>query len=68
MRFGREVDHGVVTRKHGSEQWSVADITLDELEPRAIGDGLEVGQVPGVRQLVQDGHAGVAGSWVAAAY
>ena len=46
MRLGGEVDHGVVTREHGSEQRGVADITLDELELRAVGDGLEVGQFP----------------------
>ena len=66
MRLGGEVDHGVVTGKYGPEQRGVADVALDELEPRAAGDGLEVSQVSRVGQLVQYGDAGLAEARVAA--
>ena len=66
MRLGGEVDHGVVARKDGSEQRGIADVALYEMELRAAGYWLQVGQVPGVGQLVQHGDAGILEAWVTA--
>ena len=59
VALGREVhdDVGPHAGEGLAQGGSVADVGLDEGEPRAGRDGLEGGQVPGIGELVE--HADV---------
>src|SRR6185503_4407451 len=58
VRLGGEVDQHVVTGHRGVQFGSAADVAADEPEPRAVGNRLQVGQVPGGGELVEDGDFG----------
>jgi hypothetical protein len=59
VRLGGEVEHRVVPGQQRREQRGVADVTLDEAQPRVAGDRIQVGQVAGVGELVQDRDPGL---------
>jgi hypothetical protein len=64
VRLGGEVDHRVVARQQLRQQLGVADVAAGEAE--APRHRLEVGQVAGVGELVEDGDLGVLVAGVAA--
>ena len=59
MRFRREVDDGVHVVHQRVDELNVEDVTFDECKARVFSNRVEVGQVAGVGELVENDDRGV---------